>query len=301
MAFATPFGTDKAFDNRKSTVDRWVGDGTVWERVVDENGVPVLDTNGYGVHEKHVIGVQEPTIIDNVFLEGFELDKSVSRSVTDNKWFRITDPRGFQLEISASNLTDILHHGTIDHGRIAGKFIWGRNKQVMYLTRPDHPEYINLVNPITRTDLQPGDIVRFGKAKVRYIFYGVKYAHAFGIRYRRTTSSFPYTRPTNADTMYSKRTDPIYIFKLADAEDYSSNYIHAVTKLEKFTIIEEGRDLDAIDWSRPIQSRIHTSLDWAWLFSSKDEQDAFVVSEEEIRAAIAVRYPNITLEDHFVI
>lgn len=114
LGFATPFSADKAFEKRKGTVDGWA----VPESVFD-------DTT-----KQWVPGERIPAqLLDNVLMDGFQIAKSVRRHGWNggNVVWRIQDPRGFELEISSSNMASILDCSTVINGEIQGKCIWGRD------------------------------------------------------------------------------------------------------------------------------------------------------------------------------
>lgn len=74
----------------------------------------------------------QPQIWDNVPLNGFRIDKSVSRYSTSNKLWRILDPRGFQFEISTLCLEQIIEDAGIRKGgEIDGKCVWMSNKNLV--------------------------------------------------------------------------------------------------------------------------------------------------------------------------
>jgi hypothetical protein len=50
----------------------------------------------------------------------------VSRYSTSNKFFRVEDPRGFELEIDVNNLLDLIEHHTIVQGTIMEPLVWAR-------------------------------------------------------------------------------------------------------------------------------------------------------------------------------
>lgn len=129
LGFATPDGTDKAAEKRKDTVRGWASQ-YVYE----------YDSNGRGTRVKLE---SEFRTFDNVPIEGFNLGKSVSRWSTSNKWFRITDPRGFDLEISAENISEIVQTCDILKGEIQGKMVWMRDGSTNYLVHESHREYQN--------------------------------------------------------------------------------------------------------------------------------------------------------------
>lgn len=100
VAFLTPNGTDKSALNRISTVNNW--------------------SKGYGQLDS--------VIIKNTPLYGFRLTSSIRRGGqygTGDKWY-IEDPRGFQLEISSSNLAYIMQYCIIEKGTILDSCVWAR-------------------------------------------------------------------------------------------------------------------------------------------------------------------------------
>lgn len=148
LGFLTPFGTDKAFEKRKDTVDRWAGESYTW-------------TNG-----KHKKAPPIPAqVLDNVLLEGFEISKEVRRHGwgSGNVVWRILDPRGFELEIPSSNFARIVDCTTIVNGVISGKCIWGRDKaQNLLLPEVSEPyqqaieNTDRLTKKVSIKDVKPG-------------------------------------------------------------------------------------------------------------------------------------------------
>lgn len=69
----------------------------------------------------------QPIVVDNEPLEGFKIVDFASR-YTGNKWIRIRDPRGFELEISVANLIEMVGKVTITNAVIQGKCVWDFGK-----------------------------------------------------------------------------------------------------------------------------------------------------------------------------
>lgn len=148
LGFMTPFGTDKAFEKRKETVDSWA--------------TPRWDQKG-----KEKI---EPNIIDNELLDGFRLDRHIKRYGWNggNVVVRVEDPRGFELEISVANLCKILENNTVENGVIKNRCIWGRDgaRNILlaensepYLAAIENTRRINLKPLSIKKDVNPGNIV----------------------------------------------------------------------------------------------------------------------------------------------
>lgn len=116
LGFATPYEPGlKAYEKRKETVDVWAIPHGKWNPETRKNEpVPKM----------------EPLIIDNDPKPGFKVAESVRRVYWGggNVVWRIEDPRGFELEISSSNLARIIDCATIKNGIITVDCVWGRDK-----------------------------------------------------------------------------------------------------------------------------------------------------------------------------
>ena len=66
-------------------------------------------------------------------ISGFKFENYASRYRTDNKWFEVNDPRGFQLQISAQNLVDLISKNTVVKGELQGDYVWARANSNNYL------------------------------------------------------------------------------------------------------------------------------------------------------------------------
>lgn len=217
LAFATPNGTDKAFEKRKETVDSWCGNGTERRPRSDASGGWVRDEKGYVIYDTVVVGMTKPQVISNDVISGFSLDRAIERSVTNNKVFRITDPRGFQLEISADNFVDIVLNCKIDKGEILGDFVWGRKGGTNFLTRTDHPSYKEFLTPSFNRSLRPGDHVYLGNKRNELIYCGEFYVFSAREKTISRTYEFPKGRTSTVVYRYSiekhRDTKPYKVFK----------------------------------------------------------------------------------------
>lgn len=158
LAFMTPDGTDAAAQKRKSTVDFWAKNRS--------HGDPE------GPASK---------VIKNEALEGFEILSDVHRWSTENKLIRVLDPRGFQAEISVSNLCMLLKETTTVKGRIEGQLVWARLgaqnvlilvESEIYLTAKKNTQLSSI--QIKSVDVHPGHIVRFKNGSYG-VYLGVCY------------------------------------------------------------------------------------------------------------------------------
>lgn len=141
----------KAYAKREETQDEWAYSGKYGCQpcgyFIDENGKywirrsswqlkkGVPEGSRYDGNNTELITVDsivpdelQPIIIDNVPLEGFKIQHSVSRCSTSNKLWRVLDPRGFELEITTGTMEDLIMTGVIDNGLIVGQCIWQTGK-----------------------------------------------------------------------------------------------------------------------------------------------------------------------------
>ncbi len=121
----------KAYAKREKTQDDWAysnheveDDGTLTTSCWVYNSKLRKNEFIKSTVESHLL----PIIIDNIPLEGFRVQKSVSRYSTSNKLWRILDPRGFELEIATATMEDLIDGGVIDRGLIVGKCVWRTGK-----------------------------------------------------------------------------------------------------------------------------------------------------------------------------
>lgn len=113
-----------------------------------------------------------PKVLDNVPQAGFKFTEEVRRVYWGggNVVWRVLDPRGFQLEISSSNLARIMDCSTITNGEIMDQCIWARdgaNNILIPLTSDIYQEYLestkkrNTSFKISMKDVKPGDTIKF--------------------------------------------------------------------------------------------------------------------------------------------
>lgn len=91
-------------------------------------------------------------IIDNEPVQGFQIVGCVERYRTQNKWFRVEDPRGYELEISCDNLFQLMQDVTIKGRVIQEKCIWHSGD---YLVSEDtHNRYLKAEAEKQRKDAE---------------------------------------------------------------------------------------------------------------------------------------------------
>ncbi|PHS22221.1 MAG: hypothetical protein COA84_13770 [Robiginitomaculum sp.] len=145
LGFSIPVATGKGFENRKNTVDGW--------------------------RDKKI----EPKIFDNDPHFGFQIIDVVARH-RGNKVYRLKDPRGFELEITAQNVLDIIAECTLTKGVIADKMLWAG----AYLAREASKDYQDhLAGPKT-WKLSPGMVLTNEVNNVLYKYMGKFHYAALG-------------------------------------------------------------------------------------------------------------------------
>ena len=149
------------------------------------------------------------TIIDNTPTKNIYVGCSVSRWSTSNKLFRVTDPRGFTIEIPTDNLATLLHHTTVVKGVIQEECVWGKdgnnhillpvNSEPYRLSREQQNVLDNKL--ISVKDIKVGDWVKFfgdsheyyfcGRVKVTWKVRGYKPRYRYSYSYRSQPDNEP--------------------------------------------------------------------------------------------------------------
>jgi hypothetical protein len=149
LGFMTPDGEDAAAVKRKATVDNWA------------------KGYGYSSRKEHTMA---PVTYDNKPMSGFKLRQNVRHGGGgwgggDVKW-RIEDPRGFELEITSTNLNRIIEISTIEKGEILEKCIWCREGNANVLVPVASEEYVaatanteRLSKSVSLTEVKTGDYI----------------------------------------------------------------------------------------------------------------------------------------------
>jgi hypothetical protein len=238
LGFASPYTKDAAFEKRKSTQDSWAYGGAKVS-IDDDDNCTVTgggQRGGYGggtnwdASMLFIAGCY-PRVIPNEPVAGFEIAKSVRRYGWNGggnvKW-RITDPRGFDLEISSENFASVLACSTLVNGVIQGNCVWGRigaNNVLLpessepYQKATEHTTKVN--TKISLKDLNPGDKVEILSTRVLkkdcVCYYMGKYFFLEADEEKLDSDRWGYG--TGLHRFNKKQTDK-YLFKSADDGKY---------------------------------------------------------------------------------
>lgn len=85
------------------------------------------------------------TILENKPLSGFRITGRISHGSSHDFWY-IEDPRGFEIEISSTNLSKLMKSGTVDKGEFLFPCIWTRDGSNNVLISTNSQEYISAVS-----------------------------------------------------------------------------------------------------------------------------------------------------------
>lgn len=252
LGFATHVGTDKAFAKRKETVDSWAGINRKTEHywLTDANGQYIKDDKGIMQGGSRPLPEHKGFMtFDNVPIEGFSFDRVVTRYRTDNKLFRIQDPRGFTLEISSENLGDVLLNSSISKGYFVGEYVWARTAGKNYLLRTDHPIYLELTKTKGADELtiRVGDVIECKDGKLKYFgkFYFAQkkditqyYYDNVGGWQDKPNYSYSYggsrLKKRRNVTKYSKLEKPYHVFMMIGRDYYKDRIIVKSSLPKKF-------------------------------------------------------------------
>lgn len=144
-SYITHDGDDKLADQRKKKIEARVGK----DNCTTVNNTPLI---GFTINKNHRVG--------SYFSNSF------------SAWI-VNDPRGFEMEISSTNLEYIMKYCTIENLEIQEKCVWGRNKSSHVLIPVTSPIYKDAVinsermkKSVNLDDLEFGDYFITNNGKI---------------------------------------------------------------------------------------------------------------------------------------
>lgn len=156
LGFMTYVDSTKAFEKRVQTIKEWA------------------EPRGYYSKSDKTARFYE---LDNTPVDGIQIEKSVSRR-RGNKLFRVTDPRGFTLEISAANLFNIIDTCTVSKGMIQDTVIWGRDGGQNVLVNLQDADYLARNDPSKKKkrgkNFKPNAVVKDAGSGTHFFYAGTK-------------------------------------------------------------------------------------------------------------------------------
>lgn len=280
LAMMTQVSDDAAFAKRKETMFSWM-------RV------------GYGKEPDP----ERLKTFDNVPLTGFRFDHSVSRWTTSNKWFTISDPRGFQLQIAADNLGDIILNTEIKNGELLGEYVWAKNGANVFLCRTSHPSYQAKVNPkVGRSTILPGDTLTIGKDATIYEYLGCfqsiildyvsryqrkedgvfmapdfepRYGYSYSYARERDLYSVSYLRVSKRDEK------PLHVFRIVRRivnmdNNYLRHELYVMRSVPKrFNILSENENFEPLEFGKAYGISSNFSGFIGIFFNDSESADTF--------------------------
>lgn len=214
-------------------------------------------------------------IIENTPTEGIYVGSSVSRWSTSNKFFRVTDPRGFTVEIPTGNLATLLHHTTVINGYVQDKCVWGRSEGSHILLPINSEPYKDAIavqekidNDLIKVkDLKVGDVVKmfnddnlyhfFGRVKVTWSLQGVSPYHYWKKRKREVSPDWH----TISDDNYTN------IFLLIDKDGKDKEFAFTPSRPKIVEVVDnrpteiEPVDIKWVDCSKNVRDKLSELID----------------------------------------
>jgi hypothetical protein len=182
MAYLTYYEENKAFEKRQQTGLRWSGQK---EGIVAEN-----------------------TPLQDFFVAGFS-----SWHRTNNKFVRISDPRGFIVETPVENFVDMLQRVSLKDGIIQDRCVWGRESGNLVLVpigtdmyenaefddKKNKPVFIKTsqIYAGSKVEMMDGsEYTYIGRAKIKYKVTPYTYnATGWSSRKKVTKGSYDWENP----------------------------------------------------------------------------------------------------------
>lgn len=164
LAYMTHWEDNEAFRKRKVTGIDWAS-RKKWNYTTKQYEGPDA---GEGV------------IIDNIPVSGIYIGSSVCRWSTSNKLFRVSDPRGFTVEVPTDNIATLLHLTTVKNGIVQEECVWARDGSNHIILPVNSEPYLETLGKmdvlknklISVPELKSGDHVKLFEDDKEYIFLG---------------------------------------------------------------------------------------------------------------------------------
>lgn len=274
LAYMCPYEETKE-GNPTSSVSKMQSTGRRWARIGAVTNYKKLDGGASWEYERGVDGKRivesvtpakegKEVVVENTPTHGFYIGDSVSRWSTDNKLFRVKDPRGFTVEVPTGNIATLLHHTTVVNGVVQEECVWGRdgNSHILlpvnsepYLVTLDQMDTLeNKLIPLKQ--LKVGDWVKFFEDEAEY-YYAGKVRGTWNVQGQSRSSSYSSygqsrekTYSQVVETKDDKWTD-LFLYKYSwsrDEDKYAVSFsskpkIVQVVKNEKIGITAENINL----------------------------------------------------------
>ncbi|QGH73801.1 hypothetical protein [Vibrio phage vB_VhaM_VH-8] len=206
-------------------------------------------------------------IIDNIPTKNIYVGCSVSRWSTSNKLFRVTDPRGFTIEIPTDNLATLLHHTTVIKGVIQEECVWGKegNNHILLPVNSEpyklSIEQQNILDNelVSVKDIKAGDWVKFFGGDIEYYFFG-RVKLTWNVRGRRSRHYYNWSSREQKDDEYTDWydiEDNKYVNLFLRNINYNNETAYCAETLTNPKIVEVLRN-DVIDIDLKDVGRLHT-------------------------------------------
>lgn len=242
--FITPYATTKAGNpdsatrKKMNTIDRWVG------------------FQGYKSRETlktHVI--QNKPITGFKISSPFEKDGNLWES--SNEVWRIEDPRGFELEITLTNIVEIMSNTTIHKGEILCPCVWVRHHSDNFLISTNSEIYQKAIKHtktlkqnISTKSLKPGNVVKLHNG-VKGVYLGAYYTLSCGkyipeqppieLTYEGPGKQFDWSKTKRHFLLVSVKDRNMWGFR------DNAKYIYTMSSLKVAEIISKGSQKNPTD------------------------------------------------------
>lgn len=284
LGYMTPYGTDKAAQNRIKNVKHGV------TRHTPNNSV--------------LLGA---TVIENKPLVGFRITGRMYNSSSQSFWY-IEDPRGFEVEITSANITQLMTSGIVDRGELLFSCVWARDGASNVLISTESEEYLSAFSNTMAAkgkaswkDVKIGDTVLLrNNTKGRWMgkFYLIL-NHGYGVN-TGTVSANEYTfsdKPYHIiyDPDYKSGTDQSAIYIISTPQLSKIVSSDPITKAESEVLVNEYiQDSNCLHNSNLYRKVIAASFDAITTDQLKLVQEPIKVDlADELNELVGTSYSNV--------
>lgn len=233
-------------------------------------------------------------IHENVPTAGFVLNKKAGGYSSGwnhrQTYVRVYDPRGFEIEVSVTNLLYILENTDSIKGKgLNGSFVYGWDKTDLILIPTESPDYKEIIefNEImhNQSHIKGKELIEgatyLTKDNEKYVFLGKHHEYDYGRNKKKGKSFYFY----NGDARYSKivirKTLGEHIIAV-ESEECAENYADLIDVLEKnnyYSPIDDTKD----EYIYYTKEELEEALDKRWtnLYINNNERTEFYGNENE--------------------
>lgn len=268
----------------------------------DHKGVLRKETSWNSWRDKEI----DNAIHANVPTSGFVLNKKAGGYSTGwnhrQTYVRVYDPRGFEFEISVSNLLYILENTNSIKGKgLDGDFIYGWDGKELLLIPTESPDYIEITqfNEImhTKTYIKGKELILgatyLTKDNQKYIYLGKFEEYDYYKKKKKGKSFYFYIEGVNYGNIVIRKALGEHIISV-ESEECVENYADLIDKLERnssYSPVDDSKD-EYIQYTKEELEEAFEDRFWKYIYIKENERVEIRIRKDDGKYYYQVENPN---------